>query len=103
MKNRTSDLTRGTVQKAVCVLSVIPLYGHIEVKMSLITQAYFEEGDFTKVTLLKDTYENLNTCLCNLEDITSSPKFFVGQYKHRFNFQYFQFVYYVFINSIKIF
>jgi len=80
VKNRTSDLTRATVQKAVCVLSVVPLYGHIEVKMSLITQAYFEEGDFTKVSLLKDTYDNLNSCLSNLDDITSSPKFFVGLY-----------------------
>lgn len=78
VKNRTSDLTRDTVQKAVCVLSVIPLYGHIEVKMSLITHAYFEEGDFTKVSLLKDTYEHLNLCLKNLDDITTSPQFFVG-------------------------
>lgn len=78
VKNRTSDLTRDTVQKAVCVLSIIPLYGHIEVKMSLITQAYFEEGDFTKVSLLKDTYDNLNLCLRNMDNITTSPKFFVG-------------------------
>lgn len=49
IKNRTADITRGTVQKSVCVLSAIPLYGHIQVKMALITHAYFEEGDFTKV------------------------------------------------------
>jgi hypothetical protein len=29
--SRTADITRGTVQKSVCVLSRLPLYGHIEV------------------------------------------------------------------------
>ena len=99
--------SRGTVQKSVCVLSRLPLYGQIQVqcarftvycewgkvycpkytlhlmkyirdevycalckvyyrvhtmmytyltcqvKMSLITQAYFEEGDFSNVSLIK--------------------------------------------------
>lgn len=78
IKNRTSDLTRDTVQKAVCVLSTIPLYGHIEVKMSLITHAYFDEGDFTKVSLLKDTYEHLNLCLTELSHSQGTPQFFDG-------------------------
>lgn len=63
LKNRTEDITRGTVQKSVCVLSSLPLYGHIEVKMALITHAYFKEGDFSKVSLLEDTYHHLNACL----------------------------------------
>lgn len=33
--NRTSDITRGTVQKSVCVLSTLPLYGHIQVLLLL--------------------------------------------------------------------
>ncbi|XP_014241990.1 late secretory pathway protein AVL9 homolog [Cimex lectularius] len=78
IKNRTSDITRGTVQKAVCVLSKIPLYGHIQVKMELITHAYFEEGDFTKVSLLEDTYRNLNDCLNQIFDLHSAPQLFVG-------------------------
>ncbi|XP_044263498.1 late secretory pathway protein AVL9 homolog [Tribolium madens] len=63
IKNRTSDMTRGTIQKSVCVLSKIPLYGQIQVKMSLITHAYFDEGDFSKVSLLEDTYHHLNSVL----------------------------------------
>ncbi|XP_046677809.1 late secretory pathway protein AVL9 homolog [Homalodisca vitripennis] len=78
IKNRTADITRGTVQKSVCVLSSIPLYGHIQVKMALITHAYFEEGDFTKVKLLKDTYHHLNDCLLQIQDIQSAPQLFVG-------------------------
>ncbi|KAG8223704.1 hypothetical protein J437_LFUL004069 [Ladona fulva] len=72
--NRTADITRGTVQKSVCVLSTLPLYGHIQVKMALITHAYFQEGDFSKVSLLQDTYTNLNDCL-NEEMLESSQVF----------------------------
>jgi len=78
LKNRTADITRGTVQKAVCVLSTVPLYGHIQVKMELITHAYFDEGDFTKVSLLEDTYHHLNSCLQQIEDLHSAPQLFVG-------------------------
>ncbi|XP_039296936.1 late secretory pathway protein AVL9 homolog [Nilaparvata lugens] len=63
LKKRTADMTRGTVQKAVCVLSRVPLYGQIEVKMALITHAYFDEGDFSKVQLLADTFHHLNACI----------------------------------------
>ncbi|EZA52975.1 hypothetical protein DMN91_009118 [Ooceraea biroi] len=76
LKNRTSDITRGTVQKSVCVLSTLPLYGHIQVKMALITHAYFEEGDFSKVSLLKDTYHHLNSCMSSESQIP--PQIFVG-------------------------
>ncbi|CAB0004507.1 unnamed protein product [Nesidiocoris tenuis] len=35
LKVRTPDMTRGTVQKAVCVLSTVPLYGQIQVPMPI--------------------------------------------------------------------
>ncbi|XP_034948866.1 late secretory pathway protein AVL9 homolog [Chelonus insularis] len=76
LKNRTSDMTRGTVQKSVCVLSTLPLYGHIQVKMALITHAYFEEGDFSKVSLLEDTFRHLNACMS--ADSQIPPQVFVG-------------------------
>ncbi|XP_074094307.1 late secretory pathway protein AVL9 homolog isoform X1 [Cotesia typhae] len=76
LKNRTSDMTRGTVQKSVCVLSTLPLYGHIQVKMQLITHAYFDEGDFSKVSLLEDTFRHLNACMSNDKQVP--PQVFVG-------------------------
>ncbi|XP_046390060.1 late secretory pathway protein AVL9 homolog [Ischnura elegans] len=87
--NRTADITRGTVQKSVCVLSTLPLYGQIQVKMALITHAYFEEGDFSKVSLLQDTFTNLNDCLS--EEMLNTSQVFVGlspqdlilQFKHK--------------------
>lgn len=95
MVNRTEDITRGTVQKSVCVLSRLPLYGQIQVKMSLITEAYFREGDFTRLDLIhqvrrsivymstiKDdlyllqTYDNLNACLS--DDMLYTQQLYVG-------------------------
>ncbi|KAF5307941.1 hypothetical protein FQR65_LT06508 [Abscondita terminalis] len=75
IKNKTADITRGTVQKSVCVLSKLPLFGHIQVKMALITHAYFDEGDFSKVSLLEDTYHHLNSVLLQNEQ---APQTFVG-------------------------
>ena len=88
LKNRTSDITRGTVQKSVCVLSTLPLYGHIQVKMALITHAYFDEGDFSKVSLLEDTYHHLNACMST--DSQIPPQIFVGEIpKNYYLFIYF--------------
>lgn len=76
IKNRTSDMTRSSIQKSVCVLSKIPLYGQIQVKMSLITHAYFDEGDFSKVSILEDTYCHLNSVLKHNE---FNQQLFVGK------------------------
>ena len=40
-----------------------PLYGLIQAKLELITHAYFDELDFSKVSLLEETYKNLNASL----------------------------------------
>ncbi|XP_044755831.1 late secretory pathway protein AVL9 homolog [Coccinella septempunctata] len=88
LKNKTSDITRGTVQKSVCVLSRIPLFGQIQVKMSLITHAYFEEGDFSKISILEDTYHHLNSVLMHSDlkqqlFVDLSARDFVLQWKHK--------------------
>lgn len=66
------------------MLSTLPLYGHIQVKMALITHAYFEEGDFSKVSLLEDTYHHLNSCMSS--ESQTPPQVFVGNYKVVINF-----------------
>uniref|UniRef100_A0A183EI83 UDENN domain-containing protein n=1 Tax=Gongylonema pulchrum TaxID=637853 RepID=A0A183EI83_9BILA len=47
--NKSTDVTRSTVQKSVCVLSRIPLFGVLTAKLQLITEVYFNERDFAKV------------------------------------------------------
>jgi len=86
IKNKTSDITRGTVQKSVCVLSRLPLYGQIQVKMSLITQAYFEDGDFSNIELIKETYSNLNNCLS--DDMLYTQQLYVGLSARDFIFHF---------------
>ncbi|XP_026480961.1 late secretory pathway protein AVL9 homolog [Ctenocephalides felis] len=71
--NIPSDVTRSTVQKSVCVLSTLPLYGHIEIKLALIAHAFFEQGDFSQTKILQDAYHNMNQCFGSneiLEKIT---------------------------------
>ena len=48
---KDSDVTRETVQKSVCVISRLPLYGIIEAKLALITHAYFEEVRAREISL----------------------------------------------------
>lgn len=44
------DVTRSSVQKSVCVLSRVPLFGVLTAKLQLITKAYFNERDFAKAS-----------------------------------------------------
>ncbi|XP_076360717.1 late secretory pathway protein AVL9 homolog [Tachypleus tridentatus] len=74
--NRSLDITRGTVQKSVCVLSRLPLYGLIQTKLELITHVYFNERDFSKVALLEETYKNLNSLLS--PDLVWGSQVFLG-------------------------
>ncbi|XP_071948472.1 late secretory pathway protein AVL9 homolog [Antedon mediterranea] len=70
--SKTDDITRGTVQKSVCILSNLPVYGWIQAKLQLITHAYFEEKDFSRTEILKDLYKNLSLCISSHELISSS-------------------------------
>uniref|UniRef100_W8BB18 Late secretory pathway protein AVL9 n=1 Tax=Ceratitis capitata TaxID=7213 RepID=W8BB18_CERCA len=75
---RTADMTRSTVQKSIVILARLPIYGYIEVKLSLIADAFFEKGDFSSTDLLIKAYQQLNACL--LDDETQRPlrNFYVG-------------------------
>ena len=57
----STDITRSTVQKSVCVLSKYPLFGSVEAKLNQVTQAYFEVKDFSDVSILHDALASLNS------------------------------------------
>ncbi|KAI5619683.1 late secretory pathway protein AVL9-like isoform 2, partial [Silurus asotus] len=63
LKVRQADVTRETVQKSVCVLSRVPVFGLIAAKLQLITHAYFEEKDFSQISILKELYDQMNSSL----------------------------------------
>lgn len=78
LKIRTADVTRSTVQKSVCCLARLPIYGYIEVKLALIADAFFETGDFTSTDLLVKAYQQLNACLLSDESRRPLRHFHVG-------------------------
>jgi len=57
--NKTPDITRSTVQKAVLVITQKPLFGSIREKLNVVTQTFFEQKDFSKMDILSDFYTNL--------------------------------------------
>ncbi|KAL6632009.1 hypothetical protein LY90DRAFT_278643 [Neocallimastix californiae] len=57
--NKTPDITRSTVQKAVLVITQKPLFGSIKEKLNVVTQTFFEQKDFSKMDILSDLYTNL--------------------------------------------
>ncbi|CAN2389622.1 cell migration [Pristimantis euphronides] len=89
LKVRQADVTRETVQKSVCVLSQLPLYGLLQAKLQLITHAYFEEKDFSQISILKELYEHMNGSLGGsaLEGsqlyLGLSPRDLVLQFRHK--------------------
>ncbi|XP_023309531.2 late secretory pathway protein AVL9 homolog [Lucilia cuprina] len=78
LKIRTADVTRSTVQKSVCCLARLPIYGYIEVKLALIADAFFETGDFSSTDLLVKAYQQLNACLLSDESRRPLRHFHVG-------------------------
>ncbi|KAH8235494.1 hypothetical protein KR032_001671 [Drosophila birchii] len=78
LKIRTADVTRSTVQKSVCILARLPIYGYIEVKLSLIADAFFDQGDFSGTELLVKAYQQLNACLLDDESRRPLRHFHVG-------------------------
>ncbi|XP_008570674.1 PREDICTED: late secretory pathway protein AVL9 homolog [Galeopterus variegatus] len=89
LKVRQADITRETVQKSVCVLSKLPLYGLLQAKLQLITHAYFEEKDFSQISILKELYEHMNNSLggTSLEGsqvyLGLSPRDLVLHFRHK--------------------
>ncbi|KAM5273290.1 late secretory pathway protein AVL9 homolog isoform 1-T1 [Ctenodactylus gundi] len=89
LKVRQADVTRETVQKSVCVLSKLPLYGLLQAKLQLITHAYFEEKDFSQISILKELYEHMNNSLggTSLEGsqvyLGLSPRDLVLHFRHK--------------------
>ncbi|ULT99389.1 hypothetical protein L3Y34_000608 [Caenorhabditis briggsae] len=76
--NKSDDVTRASVQKAVCVLSRIPLFGPLKAKLEVITQAYFEQKDFSKVDVLAQMYTNL----CDIFDENLTGEYFSNLAHH---------------------
>lgn len=87
LQSKDVDVTRSTVQKSVCILSRIPLFGYIETKLDVVTHAYFN-GKFTDTAILLSAYSDMN-CAINPQMALSvchvgyCPTDQVEHYQHR--------------------
>ena len=57
------DVTRSTVQKSVCVLSRVPAFRLIESKLELVTHAYFNNKDFSDISVIHEAFVDLNASI----------------------------------------
>ena len=45
MKKNNSELTRSYVQKAVAIISTIPMFGYLKLRLAITTKVFFENFD----------------------------------------------------------
>ena len=78
---KDKDVTRSTVQKAIVVVSREPIFGQIRDKLSIVTNAYFLQHDFTDKQILVSLYDNLKVLYksSTYEDISESEnRLYIG-------------------------
>lgn len=85
---KDADVTRTTIQKSICVLTHLPLFGFIESKLKLVTHAYFNSKDFSDFSILHEAYRHLNDSLSSesassLLYVGVAPREQVLYYQHR--------------------
>ncbi|KAG8835833.1 late secretory pathway protein avl9 [Serendipita sp. 399] len=60
---KSEVVTRSTVQKAVVILATKPVFGPIRDKLGVVTQALFNQRDFTETDILVEFYSTLEASL----------------------------------------
>ncbi|KAK9759713.1 hypothetical protein K7432_017009, partial [Basidiobolus ranarum] len=61
VKNKTSDITRASVQKAVVIITRQAVVGSVRDQLTAVTAAYFDQGDFTQKEIIVKLYESVST------------------------------------------
>ena len=58
MRNKNPELTRSSLQKAVCIISYLPLFGYLKFKLMLASKPFYEK--FTDFKTIKVAYEDIS-------------------------------------------
>lgn len=61
LKNRPADVTRSAVHKSVVVIARKPIFGPVREKLAVITRAFFQQGDFSDLSLIDNLYDSLTS------------------------------------------
>lgn len=59
LTNKSADVTRSAVQKAVVVLARQPVFGPVRQKLGIVTGAYFAQSDLSDTAILGDFHDTL--------------------------------------------
>ena len=58
MKKKNPQLTRSYVQKAIAIVSTLPLFGYLKMRLSITTKVFFQQ--FTNFDIIQMAYKDLN-------------------------------------------
>lgn len=58
MKKNNSELTRSYLQKAVAIVSTIPMFGYLKMRLSITTKVFFEQ--FSNFDIIQLAYKDIN-------------------------------------------
>lgn len=58
MKAKNSEITRSYMQKAIAVVSTLPLFGYLKLRLASTTKAFF--GEFNNYALIDAAYKELS-------------------------------------------
>ena len=65
MKEDEQENTRDCVQKAMCIISSLPLFGQMASKLSITMLAYFNQDSLKDKTIIEDLYSNYSNNYLN--------------------------------------
>ncbi|CCK71291.1 Avl9p KNAG_0G02330 [Huiozyma naganishii CBS 8797] len=76
---KDKDVTRCTVQKAIVVVSRLPIFSQIKDKLNIVTNAFFLQHDFTDKTLINNLHQSLVSLYDSSSDLLAdNNNFYVG-------------------------
>ncbi|QLG74518.1 hypothetical protein HG535_0G04010 [Zygotorulaspora mrakii] len=78
LTHKDKDITRSTVQKAIVVISRQPIFGQIKDKLSLVTNAFFLQRNFSDRSIISSLHGNLISIFDPLPSNLQDSLFYVG-------------------------
>lgn len=78
MREKDPELTRNHIQKSLCLLSLLPLYGYLMSRLYPTIEAYFAQDDFKDYSLLRSAHENIQHMLRDTAPRIQTSEIFTG-------------------------
>lgn len=76
MKAKNHEITRSYLQKAIAVVSCLPLFGYLKLRLASTTKAFFNEYD--NYSLIDAAYKELSRNLTESWPKLEMPQLYIG-------------------------